>query len=976
MSTQIAYRWLLNTGANIFDPEKIIVQPNFEVNPDTGDIYPSAGLSTSNPIPVVASLPYRILSVAGAIGAFYDAAGAYAGPIRIKADETITAPAGAASMRLTLGAPEFAQLAISVWAETRPIYDNGMSSEWSKEAEQEFFRQTLTGSLTFVGPDFEAIMATDIDTEFSLRLQYNQGAGWLEAWASTFAMTDCAVNLDRRTIIVKPTVQDAYTDILAGYDNEYNLWELPTASVPVDLFKAPILQIYAAGDAEVMNKQGGQTWGIEVDNATSLPSTIENNYHFAAASYFSRVVLSPYGIQSGTTAVQIAGTYVGSATVTSSSSSGQTWEGSLISTEHPNIVITRTRVSNYNVYTVTIKDTATGTTLYSVSDYRSSGEGIVDPPAFQINPASGATGIITFAEYLLPTVYTRYIFDNAAPDILGLDVYRLPDVDILPANAMYRYCAKDRSHSFYISDRLSDEPTQWGNAGTQGGGKYYLPPAGTPGQTFYPIARNKWGAGVSLWGEYFEAFPQTEQLLRTTVTVPDCYTIPGVISALLAIVAPGITHEPTEEYSRFLYSATNPLTGEAAFLLTMTQKTNITRGQYTQAATKTPVSLAMICGMLRDVFRCYWFIEDGKFRIEHVQYFRNGSYSGRKSVGVDLTQLQYLRNGKMWAFGQNEYSYNKQNIPERFEFGWSDDVSDLFEGEPISVLSKFAQKGLTEEVTVSEFTTDLDYAFAHAEDMSEDGYFLIAVRQVDNNILYDTVLPVPVRYGTVMPFPEQTDSVPAVLDIQAWGDIKPRIWWGLGSTTIEAEDLRAALTLTGERQSIEVTIPARAKSLQFTEAPETDPDPGTDTETDPETETDPDGMETDPVTTGVAAASLEDFEAFVYGLNVGKRYRVISQAQAPGGTLITAQNAILSWPYLQRAFWLYDMPGRLLQIGDVPARALSVSQNKQQSVKFPAGWDIDLQKLIKTDIGPGNVSKLSLNLCSLEAQATLDYDTE
>lgn len=88
--------------------------------------------------------------------------------------------------------------------------------------------------------------------------------------------------------------------------------------------------------------------------------------------------------------------------------------------------------------------------------------------------------------------------------------------------------------------------------------------------------------------------------------------------------------------------------------------------------------------MLRDCFKCYWFIEDGKFKIEHIQYFRNGgSYSGGVVLSHDLTKELNLRNGKPWAFNTSEYSFDKVDLPERYQFKWMDDVTAAFEGLPI-----------------------------------------------------------------------------------------------------------------------------------------------------------------------------------------------------------------------------------------------------------------------------------------------------
>ena len=112
--------------------------------------------------------------------------------------------------------------------------------------------------------------------------------------------------------------------------------------------------------------------------------------------------------------------------------------------------------------------------------------------------------------------------------------------------------------------------------------------------------------------------------------------------------------------------------------------------------------------MLRDCFKCYWFIEDGKFKIEHVQYFRNGgSYSGEVVLSHDLTKELNSRNGKPWAFNTSEYSFDKVDLPERYQFKWMDDVTAAFEGLPIQVISKYVTPGKIEDVNVSNFTSDI-----------------------------------------------------------------------------------------------------------------------------------------------------------------------------------------------------------------------------------------------------------------------------
>ena len=131
--------------------------------------------------------------------------------------------------------------------------------------------------------------------------------------------------------------------------------------------------------------------------------------------------------------------------------------------------------------------------------------------------------------------------------------------------------------------------------------------------------------------------------------------------------------------------------------------------------------------MLRDCFRCYWFIdEQNRFRIEHISYFmRGGTYTGQPVVGMDLTK-QVPHNGKPWAYASNQYEFDKPEMAARYQFGWMDDVTQPFEGFPIDIISKYVNQDNIEEITISDFTSDIDYMLLNPSACSNDGFALLA----------------------------------------------------------------------------------------------------------------------------------------------------------------------------------------------------------------------------------------------------------
>ena len=261
-----------------------------------------------------------------------------------------------------------------------------------------------------------------------------------------------------------------------------------------------------------------------------------------------------------------------------------------------------------------------GVTLWSYT-YQGQNPPINYPITVTLQPVSGtgATGTVELFIHDVK-VYSRYITD--VEQALGLNTYPLPDDDLVENNRNYHYAIGYYfPDTIFFYDGLSTTPTQWGLY--QPGLYYQMFSSLIYGiaETF-PVARSAWGR-TSIWFA-FDTFDWiTEQYWRKEYTLKDAFPIWSVISVLLAKVAPGITHDGTTDYSRFLYD-TNPI----AYInqrLFITPKSNLISSGYDQPAQKAPITLKRVTDMLRDCFRCYWFIDDsGLLHIEHIKYFRNG----------------------------------------------------------------------------------------------------------------------------------------------------------------------------------------------------------------------------------------------------------------------------------------------------------------------------------------------------------------
>lgn len=316
-------------------------------------------------------------------------------------------------------------------------------------------------------------------------------------------------------------------------------------------------------------------------------------------------------------------------------------------------------------------------------------------------------------------LYMRYLLD--ADTILDLQTYDIPIDDLVEDNRNYKKCIGYALDVITISNTYSIEPTEYG---VRPDGTYYAPPYSFYGDKYYPVARSTWNY-ASYWFNFSLLDPYTEEAGRAEFELRDTYPIHSVIKVLLQQFS-DIKHEGTSEYSQFLYAEYNPVSYQKFHLL-LSPKSNILHGNYDQPAMKAKTTLNTILKMLRDVYKCFWYIEDGKLKIEHISYFRNGgTYTSNPVIGSDLTKLENLRNEKKWGFLTSNYEFDKSDMPERFQFAWMDDVTEGFEGYPIEVNSKYVSPGRIEDINVTGFTTDVDYMMLNPGAISQDGFALFA----------------------------------------------------------------------------------------------------------------------------------------------------------------------------------------------------------------------------------------------------------
>lgn len=593
--------------------------------------------------------------------------------------------------------------------EVRPHYKE-LNKKYAKESGQEFFRISLDGKINLFGSDYEIINQSSIEDQliFIVDKYNNTSKKWVEYYRGEFSKTDCKFDHDKKKCELKTTAVDGYTEVMNKYENTYDLIKLAPEISKINLHKRSLMQVYISGANSISNFFGGIYWEDDVNEAIDDYDTLVNKYYFSYIKAGNEFYVRGAGIS------DVNGVYAGT------NGYWSCWNG------YTCYMGTDTPMTKAYIY---IKRNSDGAVLYqSVKQwmFTNAGNCYIGRENIEMVNVSNPSDKFTIESPFLYHIYQRLLCDvDSVEDSEGIkNTYDLPSDDFVTDNRNYKKCIGLNGGLFFCTSRTVTEPTKYG---LNDYGEYFtnefIPASAGIGRPL-PISKNSW-ANASLWYVYDSYYEYFEERLRKQYTLKDSYSIGAAIKAILKKIDPNITHEPTSEYSQFLYGSSNPL-GMERFYVYITQKTNILKGDYDRPAQKAEASLEELMKMLRDCFRCYWYIEDNKFKIEHIYFFMNGgSYSGKSNYQLDFTKLTDQFNKKLSSYFQSEIEYDKSDLNQRYEFAWMDDVTDLFGGNTIDVKSNYIQKDKTEEINIGQFSSDVDYMLFNPSNFSEDGFALL-----------------------------------------------------------------------------------------------------------------------------------------------------------------------------------------------------------------------------------------------------------
>lgn len=614
---------------------------------------------------------------------------------------------------------------------SHPVFGDDVKLKFSKEENQVFLRSKIDGKIKFTGEDFDFIASCSHDTTFTLEVY--RGASLFGS--GTFLKSDCTLNYDDRACEVKLTVTDRYEEFLSKYDNKYNLVQLAPQIQALGLTLRPIIQMYVRGDSKITNIYGGMYFEQDCQ-MISVDRDLEDTYKFYDVGPLANIEIS--SIIAGRLPDGVVGRYSMTKSITSAYIKYWHESGDYYIEA---IVMSGGGFHELNFWLYAASDTEHALGIASINSWHDTDDYALTFTLTGTNPPDAANGTYhkdgeLFGRILLPKT-TGDQFD-----------YERPENDIVENDDNYPYVRPSGSGDYVPRMRMiwdtTATPTEWGQ---KSAGQYFQAPELTSeeksnGDVAIPV-------GWSFWNR-MSTFLVMDNTLRTAYnawnleyTLKDAFPLWSAIAVLLSKMGLSTTFANSDNYSKFFFSSNRTdvaivnaprINGREVFI---TPITNVKKTKYEQAAQRGDITLKQILDMLRNVYQCYWYIDDSnRLVIEHVNYFKHGRrYAlGTSYPDIDVSAMIDMPNGLSWAFGTNEAEFDRSRCPSRYEFAWGDECTEQFNGEAIDIEDKYVSGDKKEKVNVANFTADIDYTVIKPSGVSDDIYALIEANASNHKV--------------------------------------------------------------------------------------------------------------------------------------------------------------------------------------------------------------------------------------------------
>lgn len=649
-----------------------------------------------------------------------------------------------------------------------------LEKKYKKETGQMFFRDSVDGSIKIFGNDADFIKNASIESKFlfivARKAEIEKGAALGSKCLSVnqFTKTSCKFDYTRHSVELKLSALDRYSKIMNNYDSEYDLIKLAPAITPLTLTKRLLYQFYIQGADSISCYANGTYWEQDVNESVDDPDLLKNKYYFA-----ENLSLQEFTI-TDEMSPEWAGTYKHSAgdppatwvnqtrgdgkirmeaisdlSHTKSDAYGNRsirWfnTGKVASDQEVGAIPDSWKfaLKIYNSGVFGNQGVAFSTDIYALSTWQQAvdtahmGNDTTSVYRFEYTPSGSTTAKQFTLDVIDYTIWGRILadVDTAIEPSTGQTktLYDLPKDDFVSERANYLKCIGLVGLNVVQSSYTVDYPTKFGRNDY---GKYFssnfVSAVTRTSHKPVPISRSTW-ANTSIWAIIPDNWSAFEGQFRKRFILKDAFALSDAIKALLRKIDPSVKFEATAEYSRFLYEgdSSHPIISfdgsRVGYVPFIAPKSNVLKGNYDQAAQKAEITFEQIMDMLRDCFRCYWFIDDqSRLRIEHARYFMNGGSYDSKETQLDLTSKQDKFNKKFITYAQESVEYDTEDLNSRYEFAWMDDSTETFEDITIDVNSEYVQEDKTEDINSEVFSTDIDLMLYAPDKFSSDGFALM-----------------------------------------------------------------------------------------------------------------------------------------------------------------------------------------------------------------------------------------------------------
>lgn len=606
-------------------------------------------------------------------------------------------------------------------SEVRPVYKS-LSKKYERESGTQIVKQSLQGDIYLVKDTFNYVYSQSITHEFSFVIQKQNKNGVFEDYfVGKFFKYNCSFDFLKSMCKVSVTQVNKAKQLYDLRDKKFDLIKMSVPTTKVVMQKRATLQLYSINSTTLLNvNASGAYWEEPVIEPTSDANTLKNTYFFEVCKWIGIArVIATNSID--TPEIDVTGTYICKLNYKPDSLNNLSLVYTRIDGKYK-LSSHWYQATGYDIKLCegTITDISTGTKIYECVVTMGSGDNFYwefKSTGTHYDIKVEDKGPSNYGEDL---VYGRLLRDIETVD--GLKANKLPVDDFVENRSGYKYAIPFVSSSVYLSDDLRDEPYVYG---TNSEGKYYYPPYSSFIK-FIPISKASWDDLYSVW---FDFSIEVKNLLQESTykyELRDAYRLDQVISTLLNELDLDLTHSNLDTYSQFLYG--NSPFNRSDKILLISPKSNVLKGEYDMPAQKADITIGSIFEMLQNCFKCMWFVEDDKLKIEHVSWFNNGrTYDTLNPNSViDLTSMHDRFNSKVTDYAQKELDIDLSGISSRYSFEWMDNCTYPFLGSDLTFEAPYLDADKSESITVQDFSTDIDYMQANPNDFSKDGFALIS----------------------------------------------------------------------------------------------------------------------------------------------------------------------------------------------------------------------------------------------------------